>query len=128
MLNKADVVFTGPLQRMELAAGIALHDGKGIWKNNIANGTSGYAENAVSDANIPSGRNYVGVYIPDKVNNGLKDAENAMIKSSYKAGDVFTYYFGGGWSKWLYPADHDWFKALNQFSETTKNPLKVTVK
>lgn len=128
MLNKAKAVFTGPLQKMELAAGIALHDGKGVWKHNIANGTSGYAEEAVSDAKVPSGRNYVGVYIPGKVNNGLKDADNAMITASYKTGDTFTYYFGGGWSKWLYPTDNDWFKALDQFSKTTSNPLKVTVK
>lgn len=128
MLNKANVIFTGSLQKMELAAGIALHDGKGIWKHNIANGTSGYAEEAVSDAKIPSGRNYVGVYIPTKVNNALKDADNAMITGSYKTGDAFTYYFGGGWSKWLFPTDNDWFKALDLFSIKTKTPLKVTVK
>lgn len=128
LLNKANVVFTGSGPKMELAAGIALHDGKGTWKSNIANGTSGYAEEAVSDAKVPSGHNYVGVYIPGKVNQALKDADNAMITSSYNSGDNFTYYFGGGWSKWLYPTDDDWFRALNQFSETTKNPLKVTVK
>ena len=128
MLNKAKVVFTGSGQKMELAAGIALHDGKGVWKHDIANGTSGYAEEAVSDAKVPSGRNYVGVYIPEKVKQALKDADNVMITSSYKTGDTFTYYFGGGWSKWLYPTDNDWFKALDLFSKTTKTPLKVTVK
>lgn len=128
MLNKAKAIFSGPLQKIELAAGIALHDGKGIWKSNIANGTSGYAEEAVSDAKVPSGRNYVGVYIPKKVNQALKDADNAMITSSYKTGDTFTYYFGGGWSKWLYPTDNDWFKALEIFSLTNRNPLKVTIK
>ena len=128
MLNKGVVKFTGPDQKLELAAGIALHDGKGIWKHNIANGTSGYAEEAVSDANVPSGRNYVGIYIPSKVNKTIKDPENALITASYKVGDSFTYYFGGGWSKWMFPTDTDWFKALNRFSETNRNPLKVRVK
>jgi hypothetical protein len=128
MLNKAVVKFTGPDHKFELAAGIALHDGKGIWKYNIANGTSGYAEEAVSDTNVPSGRNYVGVYIPVKVNKAIKDPENALIIASYKVGEPFTYYFGGGWSKWMFPTDTDWFKALNRFSETNRNPLKVTVK
>jgi hypothetical protein len=128
ILNKGVVKFTGPDRKLELAAGIALHDGKGIWKHNIANGTSGYAEEAVSDANVPSGRNYVGVYIPAKVNKVIKDPENALILASYKVGESFTYYFGGGWSKWKFPTDTDWFKALNRFSDTKRNPLKVTVK
>jgi hypothetical protein len=128
MLNKGVVKLTGPFQKLELAAGIAIHDGKGIWKQNIANGTSGYAEEAVSDANVPAGRNYVGVYIPVKVNKALKDRENALITASYKVGESFTYYFGGGWSKWIYPTDTDWFNALKRFSELNRNPLKVTVK
>ena len=128
MLNKGVVKFTGPSQLMELAAGIYLHDEKGVLKQNTTTGTSGYAEEAVSDAKVPSGRNYVGVYIPEKVNRAFKDADHALITASYKSGDTFTWYFGGGWSKWVYPTDNDWFKALAQFSAAYKNPLKVTVK
>jgi hypothetical protein len=128
MLNKAKVKFTGAPQTIELAAGIILHDGKGVLKQNIANGTSGYAEDAVSDAKVPSGRNYVGIYVPEKVNKAFKDDENALVTGSYKVGDTFTYYFGGGWSKWIFTTDNDWFNALNQFSETSQNPLKVTLK
>jgi len=128
MLNKGVVKFTGPSQKMELAAGIYLHDVKGILKQNTAHGTSGYAEDALSDAKVPSGRNYVGIYIPGKVNKAFKDADHALLTGSYNAGETFTYYFGGGWSKWMYPTDIDWFKALAQFSAASKNPLKVTVK
>jgi hypothetical protein len=128
MLNKGVVRFTGPSQTMELAAGIYLHDEKGILKQNTASGTSGYAEAAESEAKVPSGRNYVGIYIPGKVNKAFKDAGHALITSSYNTGDTFTYYFGGGWSKWMFPTDNDWFKALAQFSTASKNPLKVTVK
>lgn len=128
MLNKAVVKYSGPAQKMELAAGIYLHDDKGSLKQNAANGTTGYAEAAVSDAGVPAGRNYIGVYIPVKVNKAFKESEHGLITSSYKVGDTFTYYFGGGWSKWLYPTDTDWFKGLNRFSESNKNPLKVSVK
>jgi len=128
ILNKGVVTFTGPSQKMELAAGIYLHDGKGVLKQNTANGTTGYAEDAVSDAKVPSGRNYVGIVIPANVKKTFKDADHALITGGYKAGDTFTYYFGGGWSKWKFPADNDWFTALNSFSEATRNPLKVTIK
>ena len=130
MLNKAVVKLTGPAQKMELAAGIYLHDDKGAVKQSIMNGsgTTAFAEEAVSDAKVPSGRNYVGIYIPEKVTKAFKEGEHALITASYKPGDTFTYYFGGGWSKWLYPTDNDWFTALNKFRDTTKSPLKVTVK
>jgi len=128
MLNKGVVKFTGPSRKMKLAAGIYLHDGKGVLQQNTANGTSGFAEEAVSDAKVPSGRNYVGVFIPGKADKAFKDSDHALITAAYKVGDTFTYYFGGGWSKWMYPTDKDWFKSLTQFSAASKNPLKVTVK
>ncbi len=128
LLNKAVVTYTGAAQKMELAAGMTLHDGKGILKQNAANGTSAYAEDAVSDAGIPSGRDYIGVFVPSKVNTAKKEVEHGFLTSSYKVGDQFTYYFGAGWSKWHFPTDEDWFKALDQFAETAKSPLKVTIK
>ena len=128
ILNKGVVKLTGPAQKMELAAGIYLHDDKGVLKQSLANGTTAYAEAAVSDAKVPSGRNYVGVYIPAKVNKAFKESEHGLITSSYKPGNTFTYYFGGGWSKWLYPTDNDWFKGITRFAEANRNPLKVSVK
>ena len=128
MLNKGVVKFTGPAQKMDLAAGIYLHEGKGVLKQNVANGTTGFAEDAVSDAKVPSGRNYVGIVIPANVKKTLKDADHGLITGAYRVGESFTYYFGGGWSKWKFPTDNDWFNALNNFSEVTAYPLKVTVK
>ena len=128
ILNKGVVKLTGPAQKMELAAGIYLHDDKGTLKQNLANGTTAYAEAAVSDAKVPSGRNYVGVYIPAKVTKAFKQSEHGLITGSYKVGNTFTYYFGGGWSKWLYPTDNDWFKGITRFAEANRNPLKVSVK
>ena len=128
LLNKAVVKYTGADKKLELAAGIFLHDGLGVVKQNTTLGTLAYAENAVSDAKVPSGRNYVGVFIPVKVNEVRKDADHALILANYKAGDSFTYYFGGGWSKWHYSTDAEWFNAVNKFAATTKTPLNVTLK
>jgi hypothetical protein len=127
MLNKAVLKFTGPKQKMELAAGIYLHDVIGNLQFNEANGTAAYAEEAISNS-IPSGRNYVGIYIPAKINTARKKGEHALVMSDYTVGKSFTYYFGGGWSKWKFPTDEDWFKAINQFTDNVKNPLKVKIK
>lgn len=128
MLNKGVVKYEGPSQNIELASGIFLHDDKGNLIQNIKNGTSGYAEKAVSDAGLPAGRNYIGICIPTKVNAILTKGDHALMLSSYKVGETFTYYFGGGWNKWGYPTDSDWFKALDQFSKTLKNPLLISIK
>jgi len=62
LLNKAVVQLIGKKQPIKLAAGIFLHDGKGSsLKEDETNGVIAYAENAVSDAGVPSGRNYIGV-------------------------------------------------------------------
>ncbi|MGB4415467.1 MAG: DUF4861 family protein [Paludibacter sp.] len=129
LLNKAVVQLIGKKQPIKLAAGIFLHDGKGSsLKEDETNGVIAYAENAVSDAGVPSGRNYIGVYIPDSQTKSIKSDAHILLLADYKVGKEFTYYFGGGWSKWGFKTDADWFNALNHFTETIRNPLKVTLK
>ena len=128
MLNKAVVRYKGKKQRMKLAAGIILHDTKGSLDENVVKGIIAYAEDAAASANDSSGRNYVGVYMPANAPEIIKKNNHVLILSNYKPGKKFTYYFGGGWSKWGYPTDADWFKALSNFSESMRNPLKVEIK
>jgi len=128
LLNKASVKYIGAIQKMELAAGIYLHDGKGVLKQHVETGTSAYAEEAVSDNKVPAGRNYIGIYIPEKVNNALVVDEEGLLTSSYQVGDTFTYYFGGGWSKWHFPTDESWFNAVSNYSKALRSPLKIKVK
>ena len=128
LLNKASVKYIGASQKMELAAGIYLHDGKGVLKQHVETGTSAYAEEAVSDYKVPAGRNYIGIYIPGKVNNALVVDEEGLLTSSYQVGDTFTYYFGGGWSKWHFPTDESWFNAVSNYSKALRSPLKIKVK
>ena len=128
LLNKAIVKFEGADKEMKLAGGIFIHDGKGSIKDSADKGFIAYAENAVSDAGVPSGRNYVGVLIPKGATESQKDKEHVLIMTDYKPGTEFTYYFGGGWSKWGFPTDADWFKAMQTFNNKLKSPLKVEIK
>ena len=128
LLNKAILKFEGADKEMKLAGGIFIHDGKGSIKDSADKGFIAYAENAVSDAGVPSGRNYVGVLIPKGATESQKDKEHVLIMTDYKPGTEFTYYFGGGWSKWGFPTDADWFKAMQTFSNKLHSPLKVEIK
>ncbi|HRZ98666.1 MAG TPA: DUF4861 family protein [Paludibacter sp.] len=137
LLNKAVVTYTGKAQKMQLATGIFLHDGKGnlvshlkSTKNN-SKPTSriGYAEEAISEFKEPSGRNYVGVVVSSNGNIQLrKKGIHAMLLSDYSVGKSFTYYFGGGWNNWKFPTDNDWFNTLEEYSIKVSNPLKVKLK
>lgn len=128
ILNKAEVKYTGKSEKFALATGIFTHDNKGVKHTNLKAGTIAYAEDAVSDAKEPSGRNYVGVFIPVKANESKEQDNHLLLTANYKAESVFVYYFGGGWSKWKFETDKDWFDAVDKFSLTTKNPLKVSIK
>jgi hypothetical protein len=128
LLNKATVIYSGNNKLTEVAAGMTLHEGKGTLKLNAENGTAALTENAVSDAGLPSGRDYIGVYVPVKVKKATEQEEHGLLIVDYIVGKPFDYYFGAGWSKWLFSTDEDWFKAVNRFAELHKNPLKVTIK
>lgn len=128
IFNKAEVKFIGPSNKIELATGIFLHDGKGNLKLNATNGTIAYAEDAVSEFKLPSGRNYVGVFVPVQTNKAIRKGVHGLLTTNYTIGNKFTYYFGGGWNKWKFPTDDDWFKAINQGSESIKHPLLVKFK
>ncbi len=128
LLNKAVVSYTGKNQKMQLATGIFLHDGKGDLKSDAANGSLAYAEEAISEFKEPVGRNYVGVIVPQKTNDSKKKNAHALLLTDYKVGADFTYYFGGGWNNWKFATDNDWFRAVNDFNAKVKSPLKVKIK
>ncbi len=128
ILNKAVVRYEGEDINMSLAGGIYLHDEPGVQFTDIENNVIGYAEDAVSDAGVPSGRNYVGVYIPGINIRILEEEEHLLIMSDYTPGNELTYYFGGAWNKWGFPTDDDWFEALIRFNKATISPLSVSFK
>lgn len=128
LLNKAEVIYKGKDEKMELAAGIALHDNTGNLLLNAEKGIAAYCEDAISDAQVPSGRNYVAVFVPCKIKEAKVQSLHALLISDYTVGENFTYYFGGGWNKWGYPTDNDWFNAVYQFTEKISQPLIISLK
>jgi len=127
MMNKGVVRYEGPETQMKLAAGIFLHKDKGQLFTDETKQVIAYAENAVSQAGVPQGQNYVGVYIPGADGGTLEENSHFMLLNNYTAGKDFTYYFAGGWSQWKFPTADDWFKATEQFSKEKQTPLKVTI-
>ncbi len=128
VLNKAIVKYVGKTKPFQLAAGIFTHDEKGLKHSNLKAGVIAYAEDAISNANIPSGRNYIGVNVPCKAKAIANQDNHLLIIADYKAGSNFTYFFGGGWSKWKFPTDNEWFDAVEKFNKRIKQPLKVKMK
>jgi hypothetical protein len=127
LLNKAMVTYEGKAQKMQLATGIFLHDGKGILQPEAEKGIVCYAENSFLElSKEPCGRNYVGVVAPGK--EVKRKGAHAYVLNNYTPGTAMTYYFGAGWNKWKFPTDADWFKAVNDFNSKAKNPLKVLIK
>lgn len=126
-VNKAEVSYVGPTTvNMKLAAGIWLHSTVDNYRQDFKNKWIAYAENAVSDAGIPVGRNYIAAIVPDMTGAEIKD-ETLLAYAPYTVGEKFTYYFGGGWSQWGYPTDEDWFAATNQTALCLQTPLIVNV-
>lgn len=125
VLNKAEVKLTGAAQPMQLATGIHLHDGKG--KLQKGGGLIIYGEDAVSDAGVNVGTNYVAVV------SHVKDAEyklqgtHAMWLNKYTPGTAFIYYFGGGWSQWKFPTQREWLQAVQQLNKQLRYPLTIAV-
>lgn len=128
-LNKATVYYEGQgTHSMDVAAGIFLHDSTGVQKIAADKGYIAYAENAVSDAGLASGRMYEGVYIPSKIKEAKPEGKHLLAVTEYKAEKPFVYYFGAGWSKWGFPTDYDWFNYMDTMSRKLSHPLWVIVK
>lgn len=126
VLNKAVVKYIGEQQDIQLAAGIFLHDGKGALQR--APGLIVYGEDAITDETQENvGKNYVGVVLPDKEDEYKIQKITALLIKNYSIGDDFTYYFGGGWSKWKFPTQKEWLAAVRQFANEVRYPLTVKV-
>ena len=127
-LNKAVVKYDGDFTEMQVAGGIFLHHEIGNIKTDVQNGYIAYGETATSDAGLPAGRNYIGVVIPNGMTESVQEWGHLLALAPYKKGDTFTYYSGGGWSKWGFETDEDWFNYVDLFAKKLKNPLKASFK
>ncbi len=126
-LNKAVVTYEGDAEVPQVAAGIFLHKVFGNIKTDKEAGYIAYAEDAVSDAGVPSGRNYIAVVFPQAIKNTRQQNENLLAIADYTKSSEFTYYFGAGWSKWGFETDEDWFNYVADFTQRLHAPLGVKV-
>ncbi len=127
-LNKATVYYSDKNNVInQLAAGICLHDSVDTIISDIDNRFISYAENAVSNAGIHSGRSYVGVIMPT-LESVIEKENHLLAIGQHLNGKSFTYYFGAGWSKWGFPSDKDWINYMKETSIKIRNPLIVIIK
>ena len=124
-LNKAVVKYETE-EDIQIATGLFLHDVIGNIRSDAERGYIAYGEVATSDAGVPAGRNYVGVIAPPKSIVEITEQEQHLLIISSREKEEFTYYFGGGWSKWGFPTDEDWFNYMKKKAETAYNPLEVS--
>lgn len=125
--NKARVSYDGDFDSMDLAAGIYLHENVGPTKADPEKGYIVYAENAISDAGIPAGRNYVGVILTTPIKEVFRSKEHLSGITSYLKGTTLEYYFGGGWSQWGFKSDEEWFRYVEEYRDKITQPLTVKV-
>jgi hypothetical protein len=122
-LNKGVVKYEGADRPIQLATGIFVHGDSVSAAYDPVNRIISYTKNAFSNKGVAHGQTYIGVYAPHSTGEPFVEDKNYAILNDYTVGDEFTYYFGGGWSKWKFPTEQDWLTALTQFSQAKQHPL-----
>lgn len=125
VLNRAVVKLTGPSQKMQLATGIFLHDGKGNLQRSA--GMIVYGERAVTETGVDMGQNWVAVLLPARETAYKIQDLHALLLTDYVPGNEFTYFFGGGWSQWKFPTQQDWLAAVQHFNRTNRHPVTINI-
>jgi hypothetical protein len=127
-LNEVRIRYSGGVAKIQLSAGIYLHDSIQSLNVNGAQGYIGYAENLFSEElKTPSGRGYTGVVFPGALLETKQVSGHMVGICDYKVGDEFRYYFGAGWSKDGFASDQEWFSYLNSCRIALTEPLKVKI-
>jgi len=129
-LNEGVIRFTGDTSKIQLAAGVYLHDSIQSVSGSATQGYIGYAENVFSQSDYPlgpAGRCYTGVVFSGTVLETRKVAGHEVGICNYKMGNEFRYYFGAGWNKHGFASDQDWFGYLLAKRTALLQPLKVKI-
>jgi len=111
---------------LTIAAGVTKHKGDGKTKLDLENNYVAYWD--LADANV-NGYIGVGVIVPSKSIENIKTTDqHLLIISKLDKNNNLEYYQGGGWSKsGNFKDENAWFNYVKNFSQSLKQPLKVSV-
>ncbi len=135
-LNRIAVGYENLSKPAPIVTGIVLHAPSDAYMTEAGKGYIAYAEPA-SEAN---GQLFVGAAFP--VTNRLKEAKAIYFSDTekkergnangqllaygiYQPGTTYTYYAGGGWSKWGFPNAEAWYQYMDTFTQRIKQPIEV---
>lgn len=138
-LNKAEVSYSNLSEPTPVATGIVLHAPSEEYEVNQDEGYIAYAESA----HPQNGQTFVATVMPSSVK--LVEAKavyfseterrerggaagHLLAVSNYMPNETYTYYFGGGWSKWGFETSEDWFAYVAGYAQRLAQPLAVTVR
>lgn len=139
-LNRTDIVYEGLEEDATVVAGQVVHDPDGgKHAENAAKGYIAYAD-PTDNPNNNNGTIFVGSVFPEPLQDArlvMFDRPEAQSRGAdghvlgfapYRKDSKFTYYWGGGWSKYGFDDFNQWEQYLDGFSENLRAPLEVTVK
>ncbi|OAQ41539.1 hypothetical protein A5893_00025 [Pedobacter psychrophilus] len=111
---------------LKIAAGVTKHSGDGVPKLDLENNYVAYWD--LADAKV-NGYIGVGVIVPTKSIDNIKTTnQHLLIISKLDKNNNLAYYQGGGWSKsGNFKDENAWFDYVRNFSQSLKQPLKVSI-
>ncbi|MDR3339553.1 MAG: DUF4861 domain-containing protein [Candidatus Symbiothrix sp.] len=127
ILNKGEVRYRGLEQAIQLGTGVYMHGDSVNTFYDKENKVLTYTFNTVTNKGVPQGQTFLGLYVPGATSDSFVENKQYIVLGDYKIGDTFTYYFGGISSRWKFSTEEAWLKALTQFSQAKKEPLKVAI-
>lgn len=136
-LNKAVISYKNLTEATPVATGLVIHEPSDVYQASAEKGYIAYAD----PADPVNGQIFVGavvpqprvvtqagpVYFSDEEKKDRKANGHVLAISDYQPGDAYTYYFGGGWSKWGFATPNDWFTYIEEYAEKVNNPLEVSL-
>lgn len=122
-LNKIKVAYKNLSANKPIATGIVLHEPSDEYVADADAGFIAYAESTHPE----NGQTFVGAVFPDKIKETKKAEGHVVAISDYKRGSTYTYYAGGGWSKWGFNDSREWFTYIRDYANKVREPLSITV-
>lgn len=136
-LNKTDVRYSGLTKPADVVAGIVIHkQNPDAYVLDNERHIMAYADSTEHPSEV-NGVIYIGTVVPDSNARGIyqplePDRGSAighvLSVSPYKVDDVYTYYWGSGWSNGDMPDFDTWQNYLNEFASRIEAPLQITLK